>query len=268
MTYSWYSGPTAAACTTAVAGCGNSETCAIPAANALNTVVYKRTVVSSECPAEVQQTTITVQYQGIKVGTNCWAPVNVGNTGSWAEKPDSPGGLFQYNRNKVWHASIPGSGVAIPGWITSIDENAEWNEIANPVCPAGWRLPTSAQFHALDTESGGSSVSTDGTNTNGGTWAAANARGNAVAGRFYGPKHATCSLAASGSMDGCIFLPAVGRRNYSQGIIGTSGSGNYWSDKQQASDRGYQLFFTSTSSIPREHNNKAGGMSARCMKTM
>jgi hypothetical protein len=68
LSYQWYSGPTAEACTTAIAGCA-TQNCTIPAANAINTVVYKRTVVSSECPTEVKQTTVTVQYQGLKLGT-------------------------------------------------------------------------------------------------------------------------------------------------------------------------------------------------------
>jgi uncharacterized protein (TIGR02145 family) len=261
MTYSWYSGPTAAACTTAVAGCGNSETCAIPAANAINTVVYKRTVVSSECPAEVQQITITVQYQGLKLGTLCWAPVNVGNTGSWTEKPDSPGGHFQFNRNKAWHASNPGTGVAVPGWSSSANGSTNWDEATNPVCPTGWRLPTNTEYRALH------NASTTGSTSVAGTWAAANAKGNAVAGKFYGSNHTTCSL--PDNMNGCVFLPAPGIRSNSTGALsGQGGNGNYWSSVQSDATNGYRIYFNSTNSNAGSNNHKAYGYSVRCVKSV
>jgi uncharacterized protein (TIGR02145 family) len=266
LSYQWYKGATVAACTTAIAGCA-TQNCTIPAADAISTVVYRRTVVSSECPTEVKETTLTVQYQGIKVGTVCWAPVNVGNTGKWDENPDSYGGMFQFNRAQAWHPTDPAAGVVISGWPTPIDENGDWDETSNPVCPTGWRLPTKAEFQALDTQSGGSGVATENANTNGGTWVAAGARGNAVAGRFYGPSHATCSL--PDNMDGCIFLPASGFRVFTAGALTNQGTnGVYWSSVQSSATNGYSLSFYSTSGHPARSNDTAYGLTLRCVKTM
>ncbi len=64
------------------------------------------------------------------------------------------------------------------------------NCAGNP-CPAAWRVATYNEWMALiDT---------------GSSWADNNTRGNVVAGRFFGPNHATCSLPSN--MSGCIFLP-------------------------------------------------------------
>jgi uncharacterized protein (TIGR02145 family) len=266
LSYQLYKGATAAACTTAIAGC-NTQSCTIPAADAINTVVYRRTVVSSECPTEVKETTLTVQYQGLKVGTVCWAPVNVGNTGKWDENPDSYGGFFQFNRVQAWHPTEPAAGVTIPSWTPSIDENSSWNETTNAVCPTGWRLPTKAEFLALDTESDGSGVTTESTNTNGGTWADAGTRGNAIAGRFYGASHATCSF--PDNMNGCIFLPAAGQRSNTDGLLTSQGAlGSYWSNAPRTATNGHFLGFSSANSIPVYNGDKAIGRSVRCVKTM
>jgi uncharacterized protein (TIGR02145 family) len=261
MSYQWYSGATAAACTTAVAGCA-TQNCTIPAANAINTVVYKRVVVSSNCPADIKETTtITVQYQGLKLGTVCWAPVNVGNTGRWSEKPDDYGGFFQFNRKQAWHPTEPAAGIAIPGWITSINEDSDWNETTNAVCPTGWRLPTNTESQDLH------DASTTGSTSTAGTWAGITDKGNAVTGRFYGPNHLTCSL--PDNMEGCIFLPASGNRNGTTGALNNQGTyGGYWSSVQSSTTNGYYLNINSTSSNPANNFNKANGFSVRCVKSM
>jgi uncharacterized protein (TIGR02145 family) len=253
---------TAAACTTAVAGC-NTQNCTIPAADAINTVVYKRVVVSADCPTDGKETTtLTVQYQGLKVGTVCWAPVNVGNTGKWDENPDSYGGMFQFNRKQAWHPTDPAEGVAIPGWVAPINEDSDWNETTNPVCPAGWRLPTNTECKALH------NASTTGSTTGAGTWAAANAKGNAVAGKFYGPNHLTCSL--PNNMNGCIFLPASGNRSYNTtGELAAHGTnGLYWSSVQFSANGAYGLSFYISGASPENSSHKATGYSVRCVKTM
>jgi uncharacterized protein (TIGR02145 family) len=260
LSYQWYKGATAAACTTAIAGCA-TQNCTIPAADAISTVVYKRTVVSSECPTEVKETTLTVQYQGIKVGTVCWAPVNVGNTGKWDENPDSYGGFFQFNRTQAWHPTDPTNSVTIPSWITPINESMNWNETTNAVCPTGWRLPTQVELQALH------NASTTGSTSVAGTWVATNAKGNAVAGKFYGSNHLTCSL--PNNMNGCIFLPASGYRSNSTGALsGQGGYGYYWSSVQNSTVNGHDLYFISSNSAPAGYNNKAYGCSVRCVKTM
>jgi len=89
---------------------------------------------------------------------------------------------------------------------------------ANP-SPSGWRKPSQAEFDALNALSS--------------TWAAANTKGNAVQGRFYGPNHATASL--PDNMAGAIFLPVN---------VTAANDGRYWS-----SESGIALGFNATSSV-------------------
>jgi uncharacterized protein (TIGR02145 family) len=263
ISYQWYSGPTVAACTTAIAGCA-TQSCTIPATNAINTVVYKRTVVSSECPTETKETTtLTVQYQGLRLGAVCWAPVNVGTTGAWAQNVDDYGAFFQFNRSAPWSATDPATGVPILGWPVPYENTPLWDEAANPVCPTGWRMPNNEEFQSLH------NASTAGSASEAGTWVAGGAKGNAVVGKFYGSKHATCSLAAGGSTDSCIFLPASGHRISTLGSLNAQGTyGYYWSAEQNGSTNGYNLFFSGTSSTPANFLNKSNGYNVRCVKTM
>jgi uncharacterized protein (TIGR02145 family) len=254
--YQWVEGPTAATCTTPIAGCA-TQNCTIPAAKAVGTMVYKRVVVSDECITDIKESApITVQYQGLKLGTVCWAPANVGNTGKWAQTPDTYGSFFQFNINRAWHPTTPAAGVAIISWLPSIDEASSWNENIRPVCPTGWRLPTRAEFQAL----GDAGV---------GTWAAANAKGNTVAGLLLGPNHASCSLSVGGSMDSCIFLPASGNRVAPTGFLASQGGvGIYWCGEQSSNTRGYIFNFNSTGTSSVSDNYKSNAYSVRCVKTM
>jgi uncharacterized protein (TIGR02145 family) len=184
----------------------------------------------------------------------------VGNTGKWAQKADGYGGLFQFNRSTAWSAVEPASGVTIPGFISTIDENMSWNETTNAVCPTGWRLPTQVEQQALH------DASTTGSTSGAGTWVEASAKGNAVAGKFYGPNHAACSL--SGSMDGCIFLPASNNRNSTGARSNIGTTGYYWSSVQYDTTTGYRLNFDSGSSAAAVNRTKADAYSVRCVKSM
>jgi uncharacterized protein (TIGR02145 family) len=125
----------------------------------------------------------------------------------------------------------------------------EWG--SNP-CPAGWRVPTRGELIALDNA--------------GTTWAAANERGNAVAGRFYGASHASCSL--PNNMNNCVFLPAVGMRFSSGTLDGQGSEGSYWS-ATQIGNAGRSLSFSSTYSYPNytyDYGLKTNGYPIRCVQ--
>jgi len=190
--------------------------------------------------------------EGVVIGNVTWAIRNVDAYQTFASKPDMYTKFYQWNRGTAWAATGE-----VSGWTeTSITDTAWTN---NP-CPAGWRLPTRAEFIALDSVSGGNTSTYEG-----GTWAAANERGNAVAGRFYGPKHASGSL--PNNMDSCLFLPATGRRINSDGSLNSQGSlGAYWSATQYGSNGGYYLLFASPSSSPSYSGSKALGFPIRCVK--
>ena len=148
-----------------------------------------------------------------------WADCNLDEYQTFAAKPDMYTCFYQWNRI----TAHPATGDITGPWDGS---NAEPAWTVNP-CPAGWRLPTMAEFEALI--------------DSGHTWAAAGARGNEVAGRFFGPNHATATL--PGNMADAIFIPAGGKRWADTTDISFQGTeGYYWCDA--AAYGGHLIFNT------------------------
>jgi len=172
-----------------------------------------------------------------------WASVNVDAYQTFASKPDMYTKLYQWNRSTAWSTTDS----LVTGWNAQHDTSRTWTN--NP-CPAGWRLPDTSELRALHNA--------------GSTWAAANAKGNAVAGRFYGPNHATCTMS---NLNGCIFLPASGSRSHSSGLLLSQGSGGfYWSATQSSSSDGYRMYFNSTFSSPSNSVDKDYSFTIRCVR--
>jgi len=193
----------------------------------------------------------TVTVTGLIVGNVEWAVVNVNDFQTFADRPDMYTKYYQWNKADRPYAA---EGPVSPAWEGAANTDAMWNP--DP-CPEGWQLPTNTEFVALHNSS---------TATVGGTWRPANARGNAVAGRFYGPNAANCSL--PDNMQGCIFLPACSSREYSMGSLGSQGTdGSYWTAVQMSAANGRRLYFTGASSNAGDNVGKAVAMSLRCVKT-
>jgi len=183
---------------------------------------------------------------GTRIGSLCWADRNVDAAGTFTATASDYGMFYQWNSNKAW----PSSG-EVTGWNSTPDESSTWTVSPGP-CPTGWRLPTQAEFQTLHNA--------------GHEWvnAAGSTRGNATDGRFYGSRYTTCTLPNN---SGCIFLPASGFRNYSNGVLFDQVSnGYYWSSTQGSSTTGYGLHFYSASSYPATNDNKALGFSIRCVQ--
>ena len=185
-------------------------------------------------------------------GNVTWAAANVDGNREFAARPDMNTKFYQWNRETAWAAE--GS---VSGWSSTADRSSTWT--ANP-CPDGWRLPTRAEFEALS-NLGSSWAAVDDTTQTGAK------RGNAVAGRFFGVNHATCTM-GSLEVDSCIFLPAAGCRRSSDGALfflpGKSGS--YWSSRQNDMNNGYGLYFDKDVVYTSSLGNKALGMNIRCVK--
>ncbi len=63
------------------------------------------------------------------------------------------------------------------------------------------------------------------------------------------------------------FLPAVGYRNYSNGVLYEQGTiGYYWTSTQASNTTAAHLNFGSGFSYVYPANNKANGFSVRCVK--
>jgi len=190
----------------------------------------------------------------LTIGSTVWASVNVDEFQIFAERADMFTKFFQWNRPTAWSAADE----VLDGWDPNGDPSSTWT--INP-CPEGWRLPTVAEFTALN-EAGGTISGI------GGIWAAANAKGNAVAGRFYGPNYATCRL--DGDMTGCIFIPAAGWRNNNAGgtINEQTGDGTlrgrYWSSVEQSAAGRSFSFVVAESGF--SNVNKGRGQTIRCVQ--
>jgi uncharacterized protein (TIGR02145 family) len=147
---------------------------------------------------------------GVVIDGIRWATRNVDKPGTFASKPESTGMYYQWSRRKGWAAKgNPSNWNAFP--ITA----ATW-EKANDPCPSGWRVPTDIELESLSNA--------------GSVWTTK----NGVNGRIFG----TAPLQ--------IFLPAVGRRYYSDGSLFFVGSrGYYWSSMQgEISDlHAHDLYF-------------------------
>jgi len=265
LTYQWYKNGIAIASS-------NAATYTIPAGEASGTnVEFQRCVQNSNCVGEwACSNTIVITFcqyffngqcfassaaacnafGGTEVAGLCWANANVDSYQTFATKPDMYTKLYQWNRSTAW-AAADGS---VSGWTTTSISDVSWT--VNP-CPTGGRLPTQAEFQALH---------------NAGTmWANANAKGNAIAGRFYGPSYGACTLPSN--MSGCIFLPAAGGRDNNGSVISNPGTtyGLYWSSTQYSSANGYSLFLYGTSSTTGSdpafnQTEKAFALSVRCVK--
>jgi len=117
----------------------------------------------------------------------------------------------------------PGSGDAnsgsISGWDTSYAPNGSWSDstkTANDPCPAGYRVPTKAQWRGVVDNNPQSTV---------GTWL--NNATNYTSARFFGND---------------LVLSAGGYRTVSTGTLQNRGKeGGYWSSSVSAVDRAWGL---------------------------
>ena len=153
-------------------------------------------------------------------------------------------GLTGTSDRFITHSSTPYDW-ANPQNTTLWLENAKG---PNDPCPAGWRVPTQAEWASIfrgGTTSGAPNTSGAGAWTSKGTWSAAGAGGFMVG--------------------DALFLPAAGcrhRRNAALNNVGTRGY--YWSSTVNSTGS-YNLYFTSTNVNPAYTNARAYGLSVRCV---
>ena len=260
LRYEWYrNNVLIPECTTA--------TCTVPAnlCNGYN-VQFRRKVAPIDCVGNIAgwSNTVTITFKcggghGTKIDNLCWADRNVGAAGAFTATAHQYSAFYQWNRNQSWAS---GGNVVPPGsvWDNTADTLASiWTVTPHP-CPIGWRLPTPIEFTALHNAGGELNGNT------GGVWADANARGNTVAGRFFGSNCAACTFLPSGNMSGCIFLPACGvRPNINVFPVNQGSMGYYWSSTQYSDTDGNTLGFVNNA-CSLSHSGKVGGVSIRCVQ--
>jgi len=168
---------------------------------------------------------------GVLINGLTWATRNVAAPGVFATTPESVGMFYQWNRRVGYSATNP----LTPAWNALSAEGASW-ATANDPCPAGWRVPTKADFDKLVTYDQG--------------WNAAK-QGNTF-----------------GTAPNTIFLPAAGWREASVGgLNGVGIVGNYWANTEWSSSEAYRLNIESGFSARSNISfGKASGLSIRCVK--
>ena len=142
---------------------------------------------------------------------------------------------------------------AIFGWSQTTAADSSWNSnteenpvkvTANDPCPTGYRVPTRAEWVAVNSNN---TAFRTGTFTS-----SATEYGSAL---HYGPDASTKSLT----------LPAAGRRNLSNGALSLRGyNGLYWSSTELGSSA-YYLYFSSSAVNPANDYPRTLGFSVRCI---
>ena len=164
-----------------------------------------------------------------------WAQCNVDKPGTFAANPEDPGMFYQFNRKVGWSAT--GSLKNTDGgtiWNTSPLSGSKWLDKNNP-CPAGWRLPTKAEFESLLN----SSVKR--------TW-------------DDGKKGMYFENAGNTDPEKRIFLHAAGERDYTDGTLYlVDVHGCYWYNTRE------YMSITKNSSLT-QSTGYTYGFSIRCVK--
>jgi uncharacterized protein (TIGR02145 family) len=137
---------------------------------------------------------------------------------------------------------------AIGGWNTvPAAANGAWadgSKTGTDPCPAGFRVPTNAQWAGVIANNIRSST---------GSWA--NGTANFGSALHWGPDVSTKNLT----------LPAAGYRNDTNGALNNRGSnGYYWSSTENGTTNANILFFNSINASP-SANKRTHGFSVRCV---
>ena len=218
-------------------------------------VQFKRATYVAGCPERKFSNPVTVTWCNLKVDETCWADVHASTPGAFAPRPDMPTEFYQWSQPAVpWPAT--GGLPAGTTWNTTIRASA-WTSAP---CPEGWRLPTRAELTRLHEVSGGT-----GSNSASGTYvsAADATRNNAVAGRFKGPNHATCTLPSN--MQGCVFIAGSGYRQFDTGAHNSELVGHIWSNSNNSNSTAYIMRLPSGSNTV-QVQTKAYAFNIRCVQ--
>jgi uncharacterized protein (TIGR02145 family) len=181
--------------------------------------------------------------QGVNLNGVVWAERNVGAPGTFAYSETDYGMLYRWGTRTGWSVTDPltASADGVEWNIRSVDLASKRWTADNDPCPAGWRVPSPADFKKLANPNRVHSE-----------WAEM----NGIAGLLFIDRKTGDSM----------FLPAAGGRNstgqrYFEGVLGS-----YWSSYRSSETRGLLMLFNLRGQNPHYVGGVANAYSVRCVK--
>lgn len=191
--------------------------------------------------------TIIQEPDEFNPGNVNWAPYNVDEPGTFVERIQDMGKIYQWNRRVAWSAT--GS---VTGWDSKGADGNAWEDVTDP-CPIGWRVPTSKELLALVNESPGK------------IWRSIYS-GYEISGMWLAATQLEAASATFAAPGAAIFMPAVGGRSTTGVLFNQQSSIYYWADNTDVAGTPYWLSLVDGTSNIYPSEGRSAGATVRCVR--